>query len=341
VVGTTEFRRRSGAAASLVALVTAIALVIGTPVASAAPDAPDEGDNKSLREVLEAASKGHIEAKAKLDNSKKRQKELTAQYDAVQERLVSLTDEVGLMAAESYRVGRLTSVTMLLNSASPADMLDRAAGLEVMAQREGRNLRALTEAHEQAARAKAAIDNEVREQEKQVAIMARKKQDAERALAAVGGQSSGGFVSTTSAAAKPAPRNSDGSWPSESCNVDDPTTSGCITPRTLHALNQAKSAGFTRYVSCFRNGGSGEHPKGRACDFSAEPGGFQNRAATGGNRTYGNNLASYYINNADRLGVLYVIWYRQIWMPGTGWRSYNGGGSPAGDHTNHVHLSML
>ncbi|WJK42189.1 hypothetical protein O7608_07320 [Solwaraspora sp. WMMA2056] len=327
--------------ASIVTLITAFALLFGASAANAAPNAPDEGDDKSLREVLEAASKGHIEAKAKLDNSKKRQGELAAQYDALQQQLVALTDEVGTMAAESYRLGRLTSVTMLLNSASPENMLERAAGLEVMAQREGRNLRALNEAHEQAARAKAAIDNEVREQEKQVAIMARKKQDAQRALAAVGSQASGGFISTTSAAAQPAPRNSNGSWPSESCNVDDPTTSGCITPRTLHAMNQAKAAGFTRYVSCFRSGGSGEHPKGRACDFSAEAGGFKDRDATGDNRTYGNNLAAYYVNNADRLGVLYVIWYRQIWMPGNGWSSYNGGGSPAGDHTNHVHLSML
>ncbi|MDG4763585.1 hypothetical protein O7632_05590 [Solwaraspora sp. WMMD406] len=319
----------------------AFAIVGPAAAAVAAPSTPDEGDDKSLREVLEAASKGHIEAKAKLDNSKKRQRELTEQFERLQLELSLLTDEIGLMAAESYRLGRLSSVGMLLNSASPEAMLQRAAGLEVMAQREGRNLRALAEAHEQAARAKAAIDNEVREQEKQVAIMARKKQDAQRALAAVGSRSSGGFVSANSAAANPAPRNSDGSWPSESCSVDDPTTSGCITPRTLHAMNQAKTAGFTRYVSCFRNGGSGEHPKGRACDFSAESGGFKNRDATGDNRTYGNNLAAYYVNNADRLGVLYVIWYRQIWMPGNGWSSYNGGGSPAGDHTNHVHLSML
>ncbi|MFY1635814.1 coiled-coil domain-containing protein [Solwaraspora sp. WMMB335] len=341
MVGTTASHRRSGAAATIVALVTAIALLSGAPVAIAAPDAPDEGGNESLRDVLEAASKGHIEAKAKLDNSKKRQRELTEQYGKLQQRLAELTTEVGVMAAESYRVGRLTSVTMLLNSASPEAMLQRAAGLEVMAQREGRNLRALAEAHEQSARAKAAIDNEVREQEKQVAIMARKKQDAERALAAVGGQATGGFVSANSPAAKAAPRNSDGSWPSESCSVDDPTTSGCITPRTLHAMNEAKLVGFTRYTSCFRSGGGGEHPKGRACDFSAEAGGFAERDATGGDRTYGNNLAAFYVRNADRLGVLYVIWFRQIWMPGTGWRSYSGGGSPAGDHTNHVHLSVV
>ena len=47
------------------------------------------------------------------------------------------------------------------------------------------------------------------------------------------------------------------------------------------------------------------------------------------------------MKNADRLGVLYVIWYRQIWMPGTGWRAYSGSGGPQRDHTNHVHLSVI
>ena len=72
-------------------------------------------------------------------------------------------------------------------------------------------------------------------------------------------------------------------------------------------------------MSCHRSGGSGEHPKGRACDFAAQKGGFGGDA-TGGDRTYGNNLAAYFLRNADRLGVLYVIWYRQIWLPSSGWQ---------------------
>lgn len=120
---------------------------------------------------------------------------------------------------------------------------------------------------------------------------ARKKQ-AERALAAFvaesgqssesssGDDNSGSSSGGGSASAESAPRNSDGSWPPESCSVNDPTPAdGCITPRTLHALQQAKAAGFTRYVSCHRNGGSGEHPRGRACDFAAQKNGFGGVAA--------------------------------------------------------------
>ena len=58
-------------------------------------------------------------------------------------------------------------------------------------------------------------------------------------------------------------------------------------------------------------------------------------------RTYGNRLANYFINNSSRLGVLYVIWFRRIWLPSSGWKSYSGaGGDPSSDHTNHVHLSV-
>jgi hypothetical protein len=344
----------------MAALLAAVMVATGTPASAApatrpsvlgplargpvalAPSSPgDEGGSKSLRDTLEAASKGHIEAKSKLDNSVKRQGELAAQLGKVETRLAELTIAVAEVAVQSYRVGRLSAVATLLNSASPEAFLERAAGLETMAQHDDKQLRALTEAREEATRAKSAIDVEVREQQKQLAIIAQRKKDAERALAAVSGGTSGGFVTANSPSANPAPKNSDGSWPRESCNVDDPTTSGCITPRTLHALKQAQSAGYKRYVSCHRSGGGGEHPKGRACDFASATGGFKNASATGGDRTYGNNLAAYFVKNASRLGVLYVIWYRQIWMPGTGWRSYSGGGSPAADHTNHVHLSMV
>jgi hypothetical protein len=214
-------------------------------------------------------------------------------------------------------------------------------------------VRDLKDSRDQQAQAKTAIDTAVREQQRQLTVMAKRKNQAEDALkaanaasAANGGStssSSGGGSSSdggSSALAASAPRNSDGSLPSESCSVNDPTTSGCITPRTLHAMKEAKKDGFTHFVACFRQQNSGEHPKGRACDFAADKGGFGGDA-TGSSKTYGNRLANYFINNAGRLGVLYVIWFRRIWLPSSGWKSYSGaGGDPSSDHTNHVHLSV-
>jgi peptidoglycan DL-endopeptidase CwlO len=349
----TSFRRSSGVRPVVTLLALAVTLVVGAaPPAAAAPGvaaalpaaapkpAPEEGGTKKLRDALEASAKGHIQAKNRLETSKARQAALVTEVKELELLQVQLSAQVGEVAAESYQIGRLTPFSMLLNSASPEDLLERAAGLDMMAQRDAKRLRSLIEARQRADQARRAIDAEVGEQAKQVAQMAAKKRDAERALAAVSTGASGGFAGGGSASARPAPRNSDGSWPDESCSADDPTTSGCITPRTLHALNQGQAAGYKRHVSCFRSGGNGEHPKGQACDFSAAAGGFKDETATGGDRSYGNNVAAYYVRNAGRLGVLYVIWYRQIWHPGTGWRAYGGSGSPAADHTNHVHLSM-
>lgn len=319
-----------------VAVAVAVAVLLGAVPAQAEPN---EGGSKKLRDALAAAAKAHIDATAELKNSKRRQKELTTELKAVEVQLADLTAQVGEVAAQSYRLGRLGPVATLLESTSPDEFLNRAMNLDVMAQRDGRRVRELTEVRETAENAKVAIDSEIREQEKQLDVLAKNKKAAEAALAEVSSGGGSGFGGGSSSAA-PAPRNPDGSWPSESCSVNDPTTSGCISPRTLHMLKQSQADGFKRHVSCYRSGGGGEHPKGRACDFSAAPGGFENVTATGGDKAYGDQLATYLKNNASRLGVMYVIWYRQIWMPNTGWRAYSGGGSPAADHTNHVHVSM-
>ncbi|MEV4756369.1 hypothetical protein AB0J86_14815 [Micromonospora sp. NPDC049559] len=342
-------RRRYARLAGLLAVAVTLGIAglpAGTataaPVLVAAPTTDDEGGSASLREQLDAASKGFLDAQTALENSTKRQQQLNAHLEQLAAELTVRSGNIGQLAGVAYRTGRLGPVSALLDSDSPDGFLDRATALSAVASNEDRALRALLDTREQETRAKAAVEAEIREQRRQLDQMAKRKQQAERALAlAGGGGPSAGVSGASSSSAKPAARNADGSWPKESCSVNDPTTSGCITPRTLHAMNEAKAAGFTRFVSCHRNGGSGEHPKGRACDFAAQKNGFGG-VATGGDKTYGNNLAAYFVKNANRLGVLYVIWFKQIWLPSSGWKAYqSGNGDPSSDHTNHVHLSVV
>jgi hypothetical protein len=338
------------AALSCLALLGTPTLVAAAPAAvrsAAAPGADPEGGTKQLRDQLDAASRGFLDAKAKLATSQQRQRQLTADLAGIEAQVTDQTETLGELAAHAYRTGRLGPVSALLDSDSPTGFLDRAATLSAVAANQDQQVRALVRTREEAARAKAAVDKEVAEQRRQLAIMQVRKDQAEKALAdaarqaaepesSSGGSSSGGSSSGGPSSGGSAPSGSG----SDSCSVNDPTTSGCITPVMLFALQQAKGAGFTRFVSCYRSGGSGEHPKGRACDFSATSGGFGG-VATGDARTYGDNLASYFIRNADRLSVLYVIWFRRIWLPSSGWKAYSGGnGDPSSDHTNHVHLSV-
>ncbi|MCI4062024.1 hypothetical protein MRQ36_05365 [Micromonospora sp. R77] len=346
-------------AARLAALLVAT-LALGVAVAPVSPAgaaplrvaAPgdDEGGTPALRAQLDAASKGWLEAKAALARSVKRQQQLNAQLTTVEAELANRDANVGEIAGVAYRTGRLSAASALLNSSSPDGFMDRAAALDQVAAHEDRALRELIQTRDEATRTRTALGIEIQEQRKQVSVMDKRKQQAERALEVANDKAesardadsgSTGNRGTSNADATPAPRNSDGSWPPESCSVDDPTPAdGCITPRTLHALRQAQAAGFKRYVSCHRPSGSGEHPKGRACDFAAQTDGFGG-VASGGDRTYGDNLSAYFIRNADPLAVLYVIWFKRIWLPSSGWKAYSGGnGDPSSDHTNHVHLSV-
>ncbi|MFU8872974.1 hypothetical protein [Micromonospora sp. SL4-19] len=348
-------RRTAARLAALLIAALALGVVIAplSPASAAAPAgllaAPPgdhEGGTAALRAQLDTASKGWLDARAALNRSVSRQQQLAAQLKTINAELGVRDTKVGEIAAVAYRTGRLGTAAALLSSNSPEGFLDRAAALQQVAAHEDRALRDLIDTRDEATQTQAALNGEIQEQRKQVAVMAKRKQQAERALEVANNRpttsTGGGSVQGTSRAnATPAPRNADGSWPAESCSVNDPTpANGCITPRMLHALQQAKAAGFTRYVSCYRPSGSGEHPKGRACDFAAQKGGFGG-VATGGDKTYGNNLAAYFIRNADPLAVLYVIWYKQIWLPSSGWKAYTGGnGDPSSDHTNHVHLSV-
>jgi hypothetical protein len=329
-------------AALLVALVAAAGLASPARAAPGSSGDDGEGGSKSLTQQLDAASRGYLEAKDKLAASKKQQAGLAARLKQIDNEMAPRQAAFDEVVQESYRAGRLGPMSALLTASTSAGFLDRAEMLQTVAARQQAAVRDLKTARETQARAKAAIDATVRDQQKQVAVMATRKAQAETALkAANAGQDDpqpgdGG----RSSRATPVKRNADGSLSPEGCTVNDPTTDGCITPRMLHALQQAKAAGFTHYVACFRHQDSGEHPKGRACDFAADKGGFGG-VATGASKDYGNRLANYFINNSDELGVLYVIWFRRIWLPSSGWKAYTGGnGDPSSEHQNHVHLSV-
>jgi hypothetical protein len=350
VIRHTQLRRRLAvllagavAATGFAAAGPAPATAAPAPIAAPGGSGDDgEGASKSLIQQLDAASKGFVEAKEALERSQKRQRDLAARLKQIDTELGPKQATLDEIARRTYTTGRLGPMSALLGADSPDGFLDRTEILQAAGINEQHAMADLQTSRTAQQQAKSAIDAEVRNQQKQVAVMANRKAQAEGALKAAnrGQNASSPGGSGSSAKASAAPRNSDGSLPSEGCTVNDPTTSGCITPRLLHAMQQAQKAGFNHFVACFRPQNSGEHPKGRACDFAADKKGFGG-VATGGSRTYGNNLANYFISNSSRLGVLYVIWFNRIWLPSSGWKAYSGGnGDPSSDHTNHVHLSV-
>lgn len=319
-----------------------LSLVAPASPASAEPGdssatANDGEDNPLLNDVLDSTGRRYLAAKAAVAKSTKTQLRLTVMVRSAEAKRDLLIPQVGAVAGQQYRTGGISTASFLLNSSGAGNFLDRAISLEELNSLNDEKLHELNEAIEAVAQNKARLDQEVKAQQANFNQMAKQKEAAEKALALVGGENlTGGFVTATSAKASPAPRNSDGGFSSESCNTDDPTTGGCITPRTKHMYLEVKKAGFSRFVGCHRNGGPFEHPKGRACDWSLQKSGFS-VAHNADMKNYGNNLMAFLVRNADRLGVLYVIWFKQIWFPATGWKSYSGPSA----HTDHVHVSML
>jgi hypothetical protein len=323
------------------AAVTAMLVAPAVP-ASAAPGGTtttaDDGDeNPLLNDVLDSTGRRYLTAKAAVAKSTKTQLTLALAVKNAETTRDALLPQVGAVAAQQYRTGGISSASFLLDSATTDSFLKRAISLaEINALNDGK-LRELNAAINEVATTKTRLDQEVQAQQQNLASMQKQKQAAEGALSLVGGQSlTQGFVVAKSPVAAPAPRNADGGFSPESCSVNDPTTSGCITARTYHMYLEVKKAGFNRFVGCYRTGGPFEHPKGRACDWSLQNSGFS-VAHNADMKNYGNNVMAFLVRNADRLGILYVIWYRQIWFPATGWKAYHG----ASTHMDHVHVSML
>jgi hypothetical protein len=334
-------RRRRRRLSVVVASFAAILALLGfASPAYADPETDDEGGTQNLREKLQTSAQAYYDLRAQLSESQKRQADITVKLRDAELSLARLSTDVAAVASARYKGSQLGILNGLFTGeGDPESLLQGAAVADYMVWRDDEHLRVYRETRDEAKKQRELLDAEVQIQNKALAELDKQKRDAEKALASVGGMVTAGYNGPVPEA-QPAPRNANGSWPRETATIKDPTSGGKISPRMYHLLLEAQLAGFTHYTHCWRTQSWGEHPLGKACDFAAEKNGFGG-AAAGADRTYGDRLASWGVKNAETLGIIYVIWYKKIWMPGAGWRTYDGCCDPSSSHTNHVHISML
>jgi hypothetical protein len=359
-------RARSRASRIVGVLAITILSVVGLLPSRAAAAEPDpvetapivfEGGTDELRDQLNLTQEAYLDAKVALDASVARQQELIVALGDIQAEIDDQTVDLGKVAHLAFVSSGYTRVAGIIATGSMQSYLDGAGLIDALATREAMLIRALLDSRAAAAQAQAEIDAEIARQQELEKQMFDRNEQAELALwQAAGGRDTEGFSVSASHVAVAAPRNADGSWPAEYIPRDrsgypavqeltvtgNRFATGYITPRTAHAVVQAKEATFTRFVSCYVNKSSGEHPRGRACDFAVRADNvYGGEHVQGEARAYGDQLAQFLVFNAERLGVLYVIWYQQIWLASTGrWKSYSGCCDASRRHTNHVHLSM-
>ncbi len=161
-------------------LVVASVLIVTGPSAPAMAD--PEGGSKTLRDALESAAKGQADAIQKLSASKKRQTELQKTVIDSQASAKALESQVSVIANRSYRLGRTSTMAMLLDASSPDTFLERVQHLDMLAQLDGQVLTQYRDDLARATAAKTAIDAEIKEQQKQVTALTKKKKEAELAL---------------------------------------------------------------------------------------------------------------------------------------------------------------
>ncbi|WP_035534519.1 coiled-coil domain-containing protein [Haloglycomyces albus] len=314
-----------------------LVLFLLPPSQSLAQD--DELEEHSVSEELSSAITDYLEAMDKLEELQQKEKDLETELEDAEERQKELKKELADFAGIALQQSDMYSLTTMLASDDNRDMLEAMTMLDFLGESRAERVDTLIKRIQEIDTLQDDLDENIAEQERLTKELDEARESAALSMAGAGGDSAVGPEPGNFPTPEAVPRNPNGSLPYESCSESDPTTNGCISPRTRHGVVQSQLAGFTRYTACFRNGSWGDHPQGKACDYSVTPGGFKG-VATGTAKQYGDNLAAWFVENADRLGIKYVIWYKMFWSPTTGWTNYNlANGDPNTDHTNHVHTS--
>ncbi|MGH8876206.1 MAG: coiled-coil domain-containing protein, partial [Stackebrandtia sp.] len=287
---------------------------------SASPVAADDGD---VNDELEEAIDDYADAKEELAKTKGRKTEIKEEIRDGKKDVKRLRSEVNEFAQAAYMSGGLPPAVEILSAGDPDTAVDTIGLTSYLGEQSGKKLEELLKAKEGLAAEQESLEDEIDKAEKAEKKMRNARDKAARGVAAEGGGDAvTGPAASSAPEAEPAPRNADGSLPTESCTEDDPTTGGCITPRMKHALEQAVIVGYNKKTSCYRSlQDGGNHPEGKACDFTV---GSSGNAASGDAKVYGDHVADWFVQNADALGVRIVIWYNMIWNPSRGgWHAFS------------------
>ncbi|KIH99290.1 hypothetical protein LP52_07875 [Streptomonospora alba] len=308
----------------------AIALL---PATSSYADPQD--DEPSLDELNERADALEEEYDTELvqyedaqENAEKAQKRL----DNVEDELEKYRKNVADLAAAQYMGSGVDPAVEVVMSSDPQDMLDNAAMAGQVSANNAERVADLAEMRQKREDAVEDADAKLEDAEELVEDLESQRENVldkiekyeEEQVPEAPEESSGGGGS------------GDGSIPSSAMG---PGWDGA-TPRMAAIRDEiVREFGAPYPVGCLRPGDSGEHGSGRACDFMMSAGGASPSA---GDRQLGQQIADYAQANADRLGVMYIIWEQRIWHsanPGAGWEMMNDRGSITANHYDHVHIS--
>jgi hypothetical protein len=145
--------------------------------------ADDGEDNPLLNDVLDSTGRRYLTAKSAVAKSTKTQLGLALRVKNAEARRDLLLPEVGAVAARQYRTGGISTMGFLLNADTPNGFLAKAVSLEEINAVNNGKLRELYQAIDEVTTEKRRLDQEVKAQKQNLALMEKQKESAEKALA--------------------------------------------------------------------------------------------------------------------------------------------------------------
>lgn len=312
---------RAGRAALSVGAVS-LALLLTVPGAAyAEPD--DEIDIDALNERAEELEESYGGELLQYNEIKDRVEDAQEDLEEIEERLEGSRSGVSSIASAQYKNNNGFDPAMqVVFSSDPEDMFADAATLTYLGQSQSEQISELIETRDEQEEVTTDLTEELEEAAELVDSLEEQRDDVEAEIE----EYEESQIPETPGNGTIPESAMGGGWES-------------TTARMAGIRDDIIMAYGAPYpVGCWRPSAD-DHGDGRACDFMMSSGGAIPSAE---NNSLGDQISQYAINNADRLGVDYVIWKQRIWhRSNRQWVAMNDRGGTTANHYDHVHISSI
>ncbi|MFD3684912.1 hypothetical protein ACFWTE_08870 [Nocardiopsis sp. NPDC058631] len=309
---------RGKRAALSLAAVTA-ALLIGLPGTAQAEPGDDEVDIDELTQRAEDLEESYDGELIQFTEIKERVEAAEEDLEEVEERLEASRAGVSTIASSQYKNDTgLDPALNVMFSSDPEEMFSDAATLSYLGQSQSEQISGLIDTRDEAAEVAENLQLEMEEAEELVEDLESQREDIEERIQEYEEEQVPETPGTGSI-----PESAKG-WGWDGA-----------TPRMAAIRDEiVMQYGAPYPVGCLRSSAD-DHGVGQACDFMMSSGGAIPSAE---NKALGAQISQFAIDNADRLGVKYIIWEQQIWQAGS-WTWMSDRGDNTQNHYDHVHIS--
>jgi hypothetical protein len=302
-------RRRAGL---VMAAISGVLLLLPTAAGATVPAAASPGDSAKVDRLttqikkLEQQYHGELQ---ELRDSRLAAKRALGKSDGLKRELVGARALVAQIAAAQYMTSGVEPSVAILNTDDPSNVLDGATMASHLSNNYAARVKQIQTLIGQEQQSRKEAKNKVAKLERTIADLNRQKARVQKLI---------------------------NKYKPESPLVG---ASG-LTPRTVNMRTTIdREFGPFPTIGCLRPGDPGEHGSGRACDFMESTGGSM---PTAERQAHGDRVAAYAIQNASRLGIMYIIWKQRIYdMRSPGWKMMENRGGITANHFDHVHISMF